>query len=132
MVTGVRAFPGDTPSAITRAITSRDPERAAQRNPQVPAVIDSVIARALDRTVSKRHQTATELLEDLRTARQALNYPLLAGASYPRRRRSRLVITSATRSSSSCKSSSRRTLESGVSPSDVQCCSVTYRSPRTL
>ena len=78
MVTGARAFEGETLSAITRAITGRDPKRARQRNPQVPAVVEAVLARALDKNASKRHQTAVELLDDLRRARQALNRPHLA------------------------------------------------------
>jgi eukaryotic-like serine/threonine-protein kinase len=75
MTTGSRAFQGDTPSAVTRAIAARDPLRAGRANPALPSAVETVITRALDKDVLRRQQTASELLDELRAARQSLSRP---------------------------------------------------------
>jgi eukaryotic-like serine/threonine-protein kinase len=75
MVTGTRAFEGDTPSDITRAIAGREPRGAAHVNPQLPPAVGAVISRALAKDPSARQQTAAELLTDLRGASHALQPP---------------------------------------------------------
>ncbi len=74
MATGRRAFRGDTPSAISRAIGGQNPQSAQAANPQVPAPVELVIARALQKDPAKRQQTARELLDELRAARQGLSH----------------------------------------------------------
>ena len=47
MVTGRRAFRGDTPSEVSRAIGGQEPSGARAVNPQVPAAVEAILARAL-------------------------------------------------------------------------------------
>jgi tetratricopeptide (TPR) repeat protein len=91
MITGRRAFQGDTPSEVSRAIGVQEPVGARAVNPQVPAAVEAVLARALAKDPSKRYQSAAKLLEELRTVRQALHLPLPV---VPARRFSRRVVAS--------------------------------------
>jgi tetratricopeptide (TPR) repeat protein len=81
MATGRRAFRGETPSEVSRAIGGRDPEDARAANPRVSARLDEVMTRALQKDPAKRQQTAGELLDQLRAARQALSHPQAAAAA---------------------------------------------------
>ncbi len=75
MVTGRRAFQGDTPSEVSRAIGIQQPSGARTINPQVPAGVEAVLARALAKDPMKRYQSAAELLDELRAVRTGLHLP---------------------------------------------------------
>ena len=66
MITGRRAFGGDTPSAIFRAILNDTPAPARTINPGVPAALEHVVMRLLAKDRSARHQTASDVRNDLR------------------------------------------------------------------
>jgi tetratricopeptide (TPR) repeat protein/tRNA A-37 threonylcarbamoyl transferase component Bud32 len=85
MITGRRAFPGDTPSEISRAIGAHEPAGARVVNPQVPAAVEAIVSRALAKDPLKRYQSAPELLEALRTVRQALHVPPAVSVKRARR-----------------------------------------------
>jgi tetratricopeptide (TPR) repeat protein len=87
MATGRRAFRGDTPSEITRAIGAGAPQATRGENPHVPAPVEAAITRALQKDPAKRQQTARELLDELRAARQALSQSQPAAAAIPPARR---------------------------------------------
>jgi serine/threonine-protein kinase len=62
MVTHSRLFQFDDPIAAFHAIAGDAPyPTARERNPEVPASLDAIIARALNRDLSKRFQSAKEL-----------------------------------------------------------------------
>jgi serine/threonine-protein kinase len=62
MVTHIRLFQFDDPIAAFHAIAGDAPyPTARERNPEVPASLDAIIARALNRDLSKRFQSAKEL-----------------------------------------------------------------------
>jgi eukaryotic-like serine/threonine-protein kinase len=71
MVTGRRAFSGDTPSAVFRAILDDTPAPPRTINPGVPAALEHVVMRLLAKDRSARYQTASDVRIDLqRLARE--------------------------------------------------------------
>jgi eukaryotic-like serine/threonine-protein kinase len=97
MATGHRAFRGDTPSEISRAIGGQTPLAARGENPHVPALVEAAIARALQKDPAKRQQTAGELLDELRAARQTLSQSQpTADATQVSRRVPRAVVIAMT------------------------------------
>ena len=65
MLTGTRAFPGDNPTAIMYAILSHEIRPAAELRPDVPADLERVIRRCLQREPAERYQSLRELFTDL-------------------------------------------------------------------
>ncbi len=72
MVTGHRAFEGDTGAALHSAILTHDPVSARQLNPQLPAKLGQIIAKALEKDREARYQTAAELRTDLVTVKREI------------------------------------------------------------
>jgi serine/threonine protein kinase/Flp pilus assembly protein TadD len=70
MATGRRAFPGDTPAQVAAAITGREPPHPRKLNPRLPSGVGRIIVRALEKSPEKRYQSAPDLFEDLRRARE--------------------------------------------------------------
>ncbi len=90
MATGRRAFGAETPAQIAAAITGRQPPHPRKINPRLPAGVGRIIVRALEKNPDRRYQSAAELFEDLRRARQ--NAALL-GRLPPRLQSRRSLIT---------------------------------------
>ena len=65
MATGHRAFPGDTGPVLHEAILNCKPTPARQSNPEVPARLEQVITKALEKNRETRYQTVAELRADL-------------------------------------------------------------------
>jgi eukaryotic-like serine/threonine-protein kinase len=66
MATGREPFTGRTHALIFDAILRQTPERAGAINPRVPAELDHIIYKALEKDRELRYQTAAELRADLR------------------------------------------------------------------
>jgi serine/threonine-protein kinase len=66
MATGREPFTGRTPALIFDAILRQTPPRPSEINPQVPAELDHIIYKALEKDRELRYQTAAELRADLR------------------------------------------------------------------
>jgi serine/threonine protein kinase/Tfp pilus assembly protein PilF len=66
MVTGRRAFPGDTSAIVLQRLVNGDlvPPRAL--DPRVPERLEGIILRALQNDISLRYQSAREMLTDIR------------------------------------------------------------------
>src|SRR5438309_7529798 len=66
MCTGILPFRGDTSGVIFESILNRAPASAVRLNPDIPAGLEQVIRKALEKDRDVRCQSATELRADLR------------------------------------------------------------------
>ena len=65
MATGRQAFTGNTSGVIFNAILEREPAPATRLNPDLPAKLDEIIFKALEKTARLRYQHASEMRADL-------------------------------------------------------------------
>ena len=65
MATGILPFQGETSAVIFDSILNRDPAPLSQANPSVPAELNRVVGRALEKDRNLRYQTATDLKTEL-------------------------------------------------------------------
>ncbi len=70
MATGRQAFGGQTTAVVFDAILNRDPAPIADVNPQIPAELDHIITRALEKDRKLRYQTAADLASELQRLRR--------------------------------------------------------------
>ncbi|HKS72745.1 MAG TPA: protein kinase [Terriglobales bacterium] len=66
MVTGAVPFPGDTAAVIFDAILNRAPLQPLRLNPNVPARLEEIIDKALEKDRDLRYQHASDILTDLK------------------------------------------------------------------
>ena len=65
MATGQQAFPGRTSAVVFDAILNRTPPAVSLVHSEVPAIIERIISRALDKDLTRRYQTIADLRADL-------------------------------------------------------------------
>ncbi len=65
MATGRQAFPGDTTADILDGILNRAPTAPVRLNPDVPAELERVIAKAIEKDPQLRYHHAADLRSDL-------------------------------------------------------------------
>ena len=70
MATGRRPFEGDTSATIFDKILHATPTPPSRLNPQLPAEIDRLILKALEKDCNKRYGSAKDMLADLNRVRQ--------------------------------------------------------------
>ncbi len=75
MLAGKPAFRGDTQLQVMRAVVHDDPPRLREIRPSLPANIEAIAARALQKDPAKRYQSAAEMVNDLNAALVALDAP---------------------------------------------------------
>ena len=92
MVTGQRAFKGTTPALIFDGILNRMPEAPTRVNAGVPAALERVIEKAMEKDRALRYQHAADLVADLRRVKRALESGTLALLAAPRLPARRTVL----------------------------------------
>jgi serine/threonine protein kinase/Tol biopolymer transport system component len=70
MATGTVPFRGETSGAITEAILNRAPLAAVRLNPDLPAKLDDIINKALEKDRELRYQAASDVRTDLKRLRR--------------------------------------------------------------
>jgi len=68
MATGLRAFTGETSPMLHAAILNHTPTPVRDLNPEIPARLEQIINKALEKQRQLRYQSATELRADLTSA----------------------------------------------------------------
>jgi len=72
MATGKRAFAGDTAPELQKAILTKTPSPARELNPELPAALETIIGRALEKDREARYQSASEMRSDLETLQREI------------------------------------------------------------
>jgi serine/threonine-protein kinase len=72
LVTGIRPFEGVELAAIASQVLYKDPRAASEVVPDIPAILDGVIARALMKAPGERYATGVEFANDLASVRHGL------------------------------------------------------------
>jgi serine/threonine protein kinase/TolB-like protein/Tfp pilus assembly protein PilF len=72
MATGQRPFQGDTPALIFDGILNRQPVSPARLRPKLPAKLEEIINKALEKDREVRYQVAAELRADLKRLRREI------------------------------------------------------------
>jgi serine/threonine protein kinase/Flp pilus assembly protein TadD len=70
MVTGVQAFSGATPGTTTDAILHSTPTSPVRVNPSVPAELERIVSKALEKDRKLRYQSAADMRADLERLRR--------------------------------------------------------------
>jgi eukaryotic-like serine/threonine-protein kinase len=70
MATGRRPFEGETSAAVTDSILHATPAPPSSMNPQIPAELDNIIRKALEKNPEKRFASAAEMRAELQSLRQ--------------------------------------------------------------
>jgi serine/threonine protein kinase/TolA-binding protein len=70
MATGRQSFGGNTTAVIFDGILNRDPVAPSALNTSVPAELDRIISKALEKDRAMRYQTAADLRSDVRRLRR--------------------------------------------------------------
>ena len=65
MLCGRPPFVGATPQSVLAAHVTTAPDRSSAHRPSVPAALDALVSRCLEKKPADRPQTAEEVLEDL-------------------------------------------------------------------
>ena len=93
MCTGTLPFRGDTSALIFNAILERSPVSVVRLNPDVPAELERIICKCLEKDRSLRYQHASDIQTDLqRLKRDTESTRIAAGAASPQRTPKRRML----------------------------------------
>jgi serine/threonine protein kinase/tetratricopeptide (TPR) repeat protein len=85
MATGTLPFRGDTSGTIFDSILHNIPVDPVRLNPDIPAKVENIISKALDKDKETRYQSAAELKADLKRMKRESDSQRLQIASTPTR-----------------------------------------------
>ncbi len=87
MATGRQSFPGHTTAVVFDGILNRDPVPPSTINAMLPAELDRIVSKALEKDRSLRYQTAADIGADLKRLRRdsgsRQSIPAMSGVSLP-------------------------------------------------
>ena len=69
MLAGCLPFPGESAGVVVQSILQAPPAPLREKRPEVPAPVEAVLARLMEKDPEKRYQSAQQLLEDLQRVR---------------------------------------------------------------
>jgi len=75
MLAAKPAFRGDTQLQVMHAVVHDDPQKLREIRPDLPAGIEAIVSRALQKDPARRYQSAEEMASDLTAAIKALESP---------------------------------------------------------
>ena len=75
MLAGKPAFAGDSQLQVMHAVVHDEPQRLRDIRPDLPAGIEAIVSRALQKDPARRYQSAAEMVNDLSAALVALEAP---------------------------------------------------------
>jgi len=81
MATGTQPFRGDTSGVVTDGILNREPTPAVRLNPSVPAKLQEILDKALEKNRKLRYQHAGDLRADLQRLRRDTESGRASGGS---------------------------------------------------
>jgi TolB-like protein/Tfp pilus assembly protein PilF/predicted Ser/Thr protein kinase len=81
MATGALPFPGESTAEIFEAILNREPTAPVRLNPRVPAKLEEIIAKAMEKDRALRYQSAAEMRTDLQRLRRDTSSGRLAASA---------------------------------------------------
>src|SRR6202161_2293486 len=73
MATGILPFRGETSAVVTEAILNRQPTSAIRLVPELPAKLEEIISKALEKDRDMRCQSAAELRADLKRLKRSID-----------------------------------------------------------
>jgi eukaryotic-like serine/threonine-protein kinase len=91
LATGERPFDGATAPVIFEALLNKTPAPIRERNPRIPAELERIVGRLLDKDRETRYQSAADLRADLRRVERDSS-GATAAAPAPERKRSRVAL----------------------------------------
>ena len=74
MMAGYPPFTGETATDVILSIIEREPAPLVRYSPEVPTELDWIVKKALRKDREERYQTAKELLTDLKSLKQRLEF----------------------------------------------------------
>ena len=74
MLTGRKAFDGETPMDVIGAILYKEPKPIRQLTPQVPPEVERIVNKLLRKDPNERYQTVKDVLIDLKDVRKELEF----------------------------------------------------------
>jgi eukaryotic-like serine/threonine-protein kinase len=72
-LSGKNPFKGANRHETFKAILSKDPASCSSQNPSIPAELDRILAKLMDKDISRTYQSATELRADLKRVQRDLD-----------------------------------------------------------
>jgi serine/threonine protein kinase len=79
ILTALPPFDGDNVNAIMYATVNHMPQPPSLNNPDVPTMLDLIVAKALAKSVDERYQSMREMVQDLNEVKRILHATIPAG-----------------------------------------------------